>query len=289
MVRIVLTFALALMLSATAWAENWNSHQYKDTDWTHQFEVSCGLPKDTVQWLSEDDTKFLRFTLKNGQKGLCISDPLKRSGAPYWERAELQSHPFYIKMNSTYEIKVRLRFLKGFNNDRETFFQIHNKCPKGKPIPENPNGKCYPPLMFKVTNDPRTKRWFHIAYLSKDRGYNHINVEPWDDNAKSFDPGNAFGQWVDMHLIVSREEQSGSLEISLKAGDRVWKNKITSFDIMPKSDPYIKFGIYRPAQQDIDDDKLNGYHLAYPPNPEKYLPNKTSIIDFDYIKINKIK
>jgi hypothetical protein len=289
MFRVVFTFVVALMLSAPVWAGNWNQHLYKDTDWSHQFQVSCGLPGDTVQWLMEGDTKFLRFSLKNGQMGRCIQDPINRHGAPFWERVELQSLPFYLKKNTTYEIKLRLRFVQGFNNDRESFFQIHNRCPKGKPIREDPNGKCFPPLMFKVTADPRTKRWLHIAYLSKDKGFNHEEAIPWDDNANSFDPGRVLGEWVDIHMIVSRIEQTGSLKMSLKARQRFWKQAITDFDIMPNSKPYLKFGIYRPAQANWDEAKLSGYQLDYPPNPARYLPNETSVIDYDFIKIKKIK
>ena len=74
----------------------------------------------------EGKTKFLRFRLFNGQIGTSSMDYYPRNRAPYWERAELSSKKSLISYFKSYEIEFRVRFLKGFTNYRETFFQYHN-------------------------------------------------------------------------------------------------------------------------------------------------------------------
>ena len=75
----ILLVGLVLTLVGTdyAWAGNWNTTKkgvglhgvYKDEDWSHTFYNNCGFPsKKNVKWHTENDIRFLRFTLKDKQK-----------------------------------------------------------------------------------------------------------------------------------------------------------------------------------------------------------------------------
>ena len=49
------------------------------------------MPKgDSVRWVMEGENKFIRFQLRDKDKGLCGYDRRARHGAPYWERAEVK-------------------------------------------------------------------------------------------------------------------------------------------------------------------------------------------------------
>ena len=114
-----------------------------DKDWDVGFYSNCQLPKNTISTIEENGNKFLRFQLKNMQKGGCSTDRQRRHSAAYWERAELKQRMNFRK-DSTYEIKFKVRFIEGFEGNRETFFQIHQY---------SDNCKVGPPMMLKFHND----------------------------------------------------------------------------------------------------------------------------------------
>ena len=74
--------------------------------------------------MTEGKNKLLRFELRNGDKGECSSDDMERHGAPYWERAEVKQDTT-LERNKNYSLDFNVRFVKGFQGERETFFQIH--------------------------------------------------------------------------------------------------------------------------------------------------------------------
>ena len=98
---------------------------YQDKDWNVMFYANCDLPRySSIQWVTEGSERFLRFTLKDGHIGGCRNDNRHRSRAPYWERAEIkQAHT--LEQDRDYSLTFRVRFLKGYDNEREGFLQIH--------------------------------------------------------------------------------------------------------------------------------------------------------------------
>ena len=115
--------------------------EFTDTDWNITFYDNCSFPEtdgkyETVKWVTEGENKFLRFELRNGDKGECSSDDRERHGAPYWERAEVKQEEM-LERNKKYSLDFDVRFVKGFQGERETFFQIHQGvrgCREGPPL-----------------------------------------------------------------------------------------------------------------------------------------------------------
>jgi len=256
-------FVLALLGTDGAWAGNWNTTKkgfglngvYKDEDWSHSFYNNCGFPsKKNVKWHTENEIRFLRFTLKDKQVGTCSSDNKSRSSAPYWERAEIKAgqkgNLFAFNKKRTYQIKFKVRFVSGFTGDRETFLQVHNTS-KGCP------SSSRPPVMLKFNNG-----LLEPVYAREDgSGHNRIILK------NPIHISNFYSKWLEFTLEYGPSSKKGLAAITLSIDgkiiggqDKVWQS--------PCGRPHVKFGIYR------------GGH--------KYAPNPTSTIDFDYIKIFKI-
>lgn len=215
-----------------------------DKDWDVGFYSNCQLPKNTISTIEENGNKFLRFQLKNMQKGGCSSDRKKRHGVPYWERAELKQSKFLDK-NSTYEIKFKVRFLEGFKGNRETFFQIHQY---------NKGCSVAPTLMLKFH-----KRNLRLDALSLKPTYRHYYYTDYD-----IDSQNLLNKWHDLKIIYDGKKK----KINVSFNKELIFDDVT-FENDGCGQPHIKFGIYRPGN--------------------KYIPNNTSRVDFDDIKVNKIK
>ena len=89
------------------------------------FEKNCKVPKGSIKIIKINEEKYIQFTLKDKDKGGCSTDTNSRHGYPYWERAEYaQVNTLSKKKN--HEINFKVKILKGFLGQRETFFQIHN-------------------------------------------------------------------------------------------------------------------------------------------------------------------
>ena len=129
-----LIIAVAAVFFAGAGSADWTSvggfdyfdkTSYKDRDWNVEFYENCDMPEyHSAQWIEEDGERFLRFTLKNGQVGGCATDNRARSRAPWWERAEVKQVNG-LERDRNYSLTFRVRFVKGFDNDREAFIQLH--------------------------------------------------------------------------------------------------------------------------------------------------------------------
>lgn len=267
--KTVLSIFLSFCCVNLATAGNWNKSQkkgvdkgkiYKDIDWTHSFYANVGFPSNSnkywnVRWLEEDNNKFLRFRLFNGQIGTSTSDNKRRSRAPYWERAELSIGKYNnISYYTAYEIEFKVRFVKGFTNDRETFFQYHNYS-KGCATSKKP------PIMLKFQDNILNMDFA----LNKDKTI-HLTLYPEIDVRK------IYNKWLKFKLIITptkfQDIHKGMLDLKLfYEGEELWsQSKIWTSKC---GKPMIKFGIYRPG------------------NEKEVL--ETSIIDYDYIKIKEIK
>jgi len=218
--RLILLMLLTVLTACECLAE------FTDTDWNLTFYDNCGFPVtdgeyQSVKWVTNGKNKFLRFELRNGDKGKCSSDDVKRNRAPYWERAEVKQK--FILERKKYSLEFEVRFVSGFQGERETFFQIHqyhSGCSVG------------PPLMFKAFSQGMLG-----VFLKQPEGqhFRHF-VGPLD-----------IGEWIRFKLIFNT---AGDSEVSL------YKNKRIHFEGQPFhikdcGEPHFKFGIYRPGDDEF--------------------------------------
>ena len=112
-------------------------------------------------------------------------DYYPRNRAPYWERAELSSKKSLISYFKSYEIEFRVRFLKGFTNYRETFFQYHNGA-KGCASSKRP------PIMLKFQDNI-----LYMFYALNKDSANHLTFYPEIDVTK------IYNKWVKFKLIIT--------------------------------------------------------------------------------------
>ena len=267
--KIVLSLFLSFCCVNLAIAGNWNKSQkkgvdqgkiYKDKDWTNPFIAGNGFPSNSeekwnVRWLEEGKTKFLRFRLFNGQIGTSRSDNQKRNRAPYWERAELSLKRPLLSFFKSYEIEFKIRFVKGFDNYRETFFQYKTKGDNCPPYSKNP------PFMLKFQDNI-----LYMFYALNKNAFNHLTFYPEIDVTK------IYNKWVKFKLIITptkfQDVHKGGIDLILfYEGKELWSQSMIWTSNC--GNPYLKFGIYRPG------------------NEKEIL--ETSIVDYDYIKIKEIK
>lgn len=104
--------------------------EFRDADWTQTLYSNCDLPvtditdpRASVSWSGTVD-RALRVRLAPGDVGGCFSDPVPRSGAPYFERAEVRAHND-LALGARHDIRFQMRMIHGFRGAEETFFQIH--------------------------------------------------------------------------------------------------------------------------------------------------------------------
>ena len=244
-------FVLALLVSTSAKAAN-------DDDWNLSFYDDCGLPKsDSIQWIEEGENKFIRFQLSDKDYGSCKSDRMERARAPYWERAELRQQKGGIAWNSKYELKFKVRFVKGFLGNRENFWQMHAKagsiCPAGPPIMiKMSEGKLVIFVRNRVSDNDRGKGQYFLSDVKL---------------------SDLIGKWQSFKLVF---DTSNEPEFSLYLNDeKIFfgllgdsKFSTISYYIQSCGELYFKFGIYRPGNES---------------------GNNHSIVDFDKINLKKIE
>ena len=160
------------VFSVLAVSENaWAATNFKDDDWTHSFYERCssrgGFANGSeVKWMKEENTKFLRFTLADGQKGNCSRDKhrRKKGGAPHWERSEISSgtdtnSKFRLRSGGNYQIKLRVRFVEGFSSDKESILQIYSECQW--------KGRCSPLLQLRSIGSYPNPGYLRTEVLQK--------------------------------------------------------------------------------------------------------------------------
>jgi len=281
-------FTVTLMFFVLAFCKS--SWAFKDDDWTHTFYERCGSKGgfangSEVNWLKEGDTKFLRFTLAGGQKGNCSRDKKRRKNLeryPHWERSEITSGPdsrnkFLLRSGSHYKINLRVRFVEGFLSDKESILQLYSECPW--------KGRCSPLMMLKSfghikpgslrtvvlkekiwKEEKKSGNWNSKSILND---YRESQEGFLDNNKTYFSPTTHKGKWIKIIFIVSITPKKAILRSRVEANSRIYTVPEQTIDIPPGyPDPYIVLGLYRPGSDEI--------------------PNPTSTIDFDYIKISKM-
>jgi len=265
-----------------AWAEQ----RFKDNDWTHPSFERCadkgGFANGSeVSWQTEANKRFLRFSLKDGQKGNCSRDKISRSRAPYWERSEVTIGPtkgsrFQMRSGKQYSIEINMRFVEGFSSDRESILQIYTKCPGG--------GRCTPPLMLRSdgyspnpsrltvytahkSSSARIKQSWSLAAKMND--YKQQRTPFASNTDEVFAPNLHLGKWVKLNLVVKVQPKKIFVQGNISDGSKKWAVEFIGIDRVPGTEePHLEVGIYRPGSYGM--------------------PNPTSTIDFDYIKISKI-
>lgn len=263
-----------------------SSWAFKDDDWTHTFFERCNFAyQSKVNWIKEGDTKFLRFTLADGQKGNCSRDKKRRKNSksiPHWERSEISSGPdsknkFLLRSGGHYKINLRVRFFEGFISNNESILQLYSECPwRGRcsPLLKLQSNGFYPfdsPSFLRthvlVQREDKKKNNFISA--STLNNYYQTSVDFKDKSNGYFSPTTHKGKWIDITFFISITPKKAMLKSRIVSDSNVWTTSKQTIDI-PSGypDPYIVLGLYRP-----------GSDLA---------PNPTSTIDFDYIKISEI-
>ena len=151
--------------------------------------------------------------------GGCRSDRRRRHRAPYWERAEIkQTHT--LEMDRAYSLTYRVRFLKGFDNEREDFLQVHQSvkgCRGG------------PSIMVKFSGGRLERSWLSPVRIADIRG-------KWINVRLDFKAAESYAVYFDGEPVIDMEPV---------------KN--------PRScgEPHLKMGIYRPGDDKATSDRLS--------------------------------
>jgi len=222
-----LLLILSLLLNGCSSTGFQAGDSFKDKDWNTRFSSNCPLPRyDSIRWMSENNRRYVRFTLSDKDKGGCSTDKIARHNAPYWERAELKQAGS-LGNNKLYAIDVTLRFVEGFSSDRETFFQIHayNKNCK----------QAYPPIMLKFDNKHTDTAVLTLLALQNSK--RHISYR------SDLQIDDALGNWIDLKLILDTSRDR-KITVSID-GETLFSD--VPFWIEPCGVPHIKFGAYRPG------------------------------------------
>lgn len=270
MIKVVITFVFALMLSATAWAGNWNSEVYKDADWTHPFYKSCELPTGSVNWLEEGGNRFLRFTLEDGQKGNCSRDRINRNNAPYHERAEINSgsaanSKVFLQDGKKYLVDFYVRLFEGFNSQKESIIQVYNLC-KGP-------GRCMPPVMIRshgegVVNGKPMPSKLLFETVSKANNWEQIYSRIEDKNGQAFDTTENLGKWITIRMLFDVRANDLDVSVEIVGENNRWSADKKTTDRYGSTSTFLKIGLYRPG----------GFFEA----------NSKTSIDFGSIKIKEL-
>ena len=135
--------------------------------------------------------------------------------------------------------------------------------------------KCNSPLLFIQTKGRNKHLRLLLSKYPYDRNDSISNLikkgsftkyKLATNNSHRIFVENILNKWVDIKFLIHFKQTNGMLDMYFN-GEKVLENQ--SFDMLRCQTPHIKFGIYRPGN---DQSK-----------------NFTSIIDFDKFIVNKIK
>lgn len=229
MYRLIIAMAAVLFAGVQAASADWTSvggfdyfdkTSYKDRDWNVEFYENCDMPEyHSAQWIEEDGERFLRFTLKNGQVGGCTGDNRARHSAPWWERAEVKQTSG-LDRDRNYSLTFCVRFVEGFNNDREGFIQLHQSV-KG----------CRTGALVIV-------RFSNGVLLGS---FPPVGIEDY------------FGRWVDVRFDFN---PSSHFDLYLD-GNAVIEGQGTRRPARAQCLPHLKIGIYRPGNDQAPGNSLS--------------------------------
>ena len=227
--KITIILSLSFLLKACGSTGLKLGEPVRDSDWNISFLSNCPLPHyNSIHWVSEGDSRYMRFSLSDGDKGGCSTDRMSRHRAPYWERAELKQVGV-LKKNSSYTIDTTLRFVEGFDGYRESFFQIHayNKNCK----------QAYPPIMLKFDRTYTDDAVLTLAALNKSKRHSSYR--------SSWRIDDVIGRWINMKISLKTAKE-GSISVSMN-GEHVFSD--VPFWSESCGTPHIKFGVYRPGSE----------------------------------------
>ncbi|MCG7491993.1 heparin lyase I family protein [Thalassobius sp. Cn5-15] len=138
-----------------------------------------------------DGRRYLRFTLRDGDKGACGADNKPNDMSPFRERVELKQKEILAR-NARYSASFDVRFMDGFDGHRETFWQLHSwdRSCKSKPpmrfmfrdglLSMQPllDGKYKAPAPTAIHLDELKGRWqrFRVEFDTADRGMMQLFV-----------------------------------------------------------------------------------------------------------------
>lgn len=211
---------------------------YKDVDWN--VEMMTHVPQD-IQWKREKGNTYLQFRLSGGAPGTASNDNVRRHGAPYWERNEVQAKERFGR-NNPYKLSFRFRILTGFKGERETFFQIHSwnkECPA-----------AYPQIMMKFDGGS-----LQIDALNRKKQHSVHKLNKKIDDI--------YNQWITLNMTA---EPAGPDTVRYTFSGDLFDGKqmVVDAHLESCSNQWLKFGIYRPGKESgtndlsiIDFDKVN--------------------------------
>jgi hypothetical protein len=183
------------------------------------FGSFCELPAGSVK----RSGSATRFTLRHGDVGGCRTDARARHGAPYWERAELQSG--HLRSGRTYDISFDVRFDPGTrSSNRTTFFQIHTASSACL--------ACYPALMLKVHADGRVAA---SVLSTPDR---HV------DRGLGVSRGTLATGWNRIRVVAGIEPgRKNDLRVFIGGRPAL----ATEMLVPARGQAFLKYGLYRPG------------------------------------------
>lgn len=222
--------------------------RYKAASWNISLEDGDRSSlNNAIRWVTSCDegqcAEALRFELAPGNIGGSPTDHIARHGASFWERAELKSE--ILKDDRNFDVTFRVKFIEGFQGDRETFFQIHNH-----------NNQCWPlpSLMLKWS----TGGYLTTSTLKADQSSmrnRHFPIKISD----------LYNQWLDIKFTVRRLDSNRNMWtlFSPQLG------RIEGRYFLPECRRvFLKFGIYRPGYKNITNiiskSELADIKLSYP-------------------------
>ena len=200
------------------------------------FEKNCKVPKGLIKIVKIDGEKYTQFTLKDKDKGGCSTDKKSRSGAPYWERAELAQRNTLSK-NKIHEISFKVKIVEGFKGERETFFQIHNYNKSAKSV--------YPSVMLKFDDGFYASTSTHPSNLQLD--FMYVDQQHYHINRKDIPLANLKSEWQYFKVILSKiDKNTETGYVTIYLNNDIIFNEIKTY-FPKKGTPRIKYGIYRPG------------------------------------------
>ncbi len=244
MIKITLR-AVALICAALSLAAPAAATEFKSADWTHTFYDNCGLPVPTAtadrpasaQWVSVSGDSKMYFYLEPGDMGGCGSDDSRRDGAAYWERVEMKQADT-LPRGRLYDISLQATFLQGFTGENEAFMQLQSWESECRAAPLLMMQFDRGELAVKILK-PRPAL-FGINTRKTTRG----DVKTVIYNGSTPKIGPLIGQPQNFRVMLDLRDEPYRMSVFMN-GRALVENDIVF--LQDCSEPYLKFGIYRPG------------------------------------------
>lgn len=136
---------------------------------------------------------------------------------PYWERAEIRQTSTLIK-DTDYSLTFKIRFVKGFTNYNENFLSIHQKA-----------AGCSVGPLLKLEFIGGRFHWYPLLQIQEITG-------KWIDVKMNFNTS----KWYDLYFNGKQIVDTGGY----------WR-------AYPCGEPFLKFGIYRPGDEEATDERIS--------------------------------